>query len=170
MQCPQNCSHSRGGLNPRKIWNLHPLSLWSLVIENTRKKCFLGTRKKPYNWHFSIWIPLDLGEMRCRVRLLYFFFMLSKVWMIKTKANHFKLLIGMMGQSLDQPLCQLNPVTGVIGLSCHFACFLSSLLQVIPLFSVCLDFCMAYIQVTHVSWTHVTSSGQAELLLIYNCT
>lgn len=36
--------------------------------------------------------------------------------MIKTKANHFKLLIGIVGQNLDLPLCQLNPVTGVVGL------------------------------------------------------
>lgn len=110
--------------------------------------------------------------MRCRVRLLYFFFMLSKVRVIKAKANHLKLLIGMMGWSLDLPLCQLNLVTGLTGLRTwsyalcvyHFACFLSSLLEIIQFFSVCQDFYMAYTQVTHVSWTQDISSAHTPVL------
>lgn len=29
--------------------------------------------EKTENWHLFIWIHLNLGEMRCRVRLFYFF-------------------------------------------------------------------------------------------------
>lgn len=39
------------------------------------------------------------------------FLMLSKAWVMETKANDFKLLIRKIGASVDLPLSQLNPVT-----------------------------------------------------------
>lgn len=49
------------------------------IARKYQKEVFPSSQKKTLNWHFSIWILLNLGEMRYRVRLSYSCFMLSKV-------------------------------------------------------------------------------------------
>lgn len=120
-----------------------------------------------------IWMHLNLGEIRCRIRLFYYFSCKVRPEWCKQKQTTLSYWSGWWGKVLIWPFASLTqsqewgPQAKQLWLH-TFTCFLSSLFQIIAFCSVSKQefyiMYMMYIQLinVHVCWTCITSSVQSR--------